>query len=245
MTLTATNVSVAFGTRTILDRVDAVIPPGRITAILGPNGAGKTTLMRVLSGDLKPGAGSVTLAGQDMSTLSAVGLARRRAVLPQHTRPAFGFKAWELVRLGRAPFGDTSDDSVAHVQAALAQVDALQLAHREVNTLSGGERQRVFLAKALCQAVGDRSGPGYLLLDEPAAALDMKQAAGLMQILRATAQSGIGIAIIAHDVRAMRRSADRCLLVNNRCVTTLGQAASLTNDHLADLYDMNAADILV
>jgi iron complex transport system ATP-binding protein len=245
MTLSATSISVSFGDRTILDDVTATIPPGCITAILGPNGAGKTTLMRVLSGDLTPDTGSVTLAKDDVSAMSAATLAAKRAVLPQHTQTAFGFKAWELVRLGRAPFGDTSAQSLTRVQSALVRVDALHLAERDVNTLSGGERQRVFLAKALCQAIGDGSGPGYLLLDEPAAALDIKQADSLMRILRDTAESGVGIAIIAHDVRAMRRYADRCLLVNRRHVTTRDKAASLSDHDLAELYDMDVADISV
>ncbi|MGB3456317.1 MAG: ATP-binding cassette domain-containing protein [Litorimonas sp.] len=250
--LRATGITVRYGTNIVLDHVDAAVPPGRITAILGPNGAGKSTLLKVLSGDLTPDAGSVTLGNRPLSGLSPAQLAARRAVLPQHTRPAFGFKAWEIVRLGRSPFGDTQAAALAHVEDALSRVDAAHLAERDVDTLSGGERQRIFLAKALCQAQGcgrgcgsggARGRPGLLLLDEPTAALDMKQTAGLMHSLRAAAEEGIGVALIAHDVSTMRRHADRLLLVGGGAVRTCDVPARLDRAAIAALYGMEERDV--
>ncbi|WP_298916985.1 ATP-binding cassette domain-containing protein [uncultured Algimonas sp.] len=245
MSLSAQDVTVAFGPRTILDKIDARIEPGLVTAILGPNGAGKTTLLRVLSGDQSPDSGTVRLGDTDIATLSSKDLASSRAVLPQHIRPAFGFKAWEMVRLGRSPFGETSSKRLLSVERALSRVDASHLAERDINTLSGGERQRVFLAKALCQAEGRDGRSGYLLLDEPAAALDMKQAASLMKVLRRTAEAGIGIAIIAHDVRAMKHYADRFLLVAEGNVETHECASDLNAHCVAALYHMDPEDIAV
>jgi len=243
MTLIAQNISKSLGGQPILRHADVSIPPGQITAILGPNGAGKTTLLRLLSGDLSPDQGQVKIDGRDIAQLSPKQLAQRRAVLPQNSRTAFGFHAWELIGLGRAPFNDSKETIIAKSKAALAQVDALHLANREVDSLSGGERQRIYLAKALCQIMGNQDATTpYLLLDEPSAALDLKQTSTLMGLLRQTAESGVGIAMIIHDVRVAQCYADRCALVQDRGIETV-MSSDLSAARIARLFDIHPQDV--
>src|SRR6476620_1131754 len=85
----------------VLDDVSVTAPRGAIVGLIGPNGSGKTTLVRLLNGTLTPAAGSVSLDGRPVSTLSRRDLARRIAVVPQDTHVTFDFTALEIVLMGR------------------------------------------------------------------------------------------------------------------------------------------------
>ena len=87
--------------RTLLSDVSLQLQPGELHVLLGPNGAGKSTLHQALSGELSPASGQIRFGDTDLSQLSALQLARRRAVLPQQDGLAFGFSVQELVTLGR------------------------------------------------------------------------------------------------------------------------------------------------
>jgi iron complex transport system ATP-binding protein len=83
--------------------VSLAIERGTLTGLLGPNGCGKTTLLRLLAGILRPHAGTVTLDGRALGDLSRRAVARRIAVVPQETHPAFDYTAIEMVLMGRHP----------------------------------------------------------------------------------------------------------------------------------------------
>ena len=135
-----------------LDGLSLGVRPGEVLAVLGPNGAGKSTLLQVLSGELRPDAGEVMLDADALHALEPRALARRRAVLPQEGTLAFGFRAHEVVALGRSPHvGCSRVADERAIEAALVATDVAHLAERSWATLSGGERQRVQLARVLAQ----------------------------------------------------------------------------------------------
>ena len=101
--LCATDVAHAFGPNRVLDGVSLELLGGRLSIVVGPNGSGKTTLLRILSGVLKPVAGSVELAGRDIAALPRRAVARALAMVPQETAVPFPYRARELVAMGRAP----------------------------------------------------------------------------------------------------------------------------------------------
>ena len=225
--LEAQGVTVRVGTKTLLEAVDARLRPGELLALLGPNGAGKSTLLKVLSAATGPGAGSVRLEGRPLSQWPNRLLARRRAVLPQESfRGGFAFTARELVLLGRAPHqGDRDalpDEEVA--LAALEASGAAELAERDLATLSGGEFQRVELARVLAQVWEARPPrpPGYLLLDEPTASLDLVQQGRTLALARDLARQGYGVLAIVHDLTAALELADSALLLSEGRVMASG-----------------------
>ena len=202
----------------VLVQVDAVLRPGRLTAILGPNGAGKSTLMAALVGLSKScGSGQVLLDGQCLTAWPAVQLARRLAFMAQDTQVAFAFQVHEVVEMGRYPHRQQPDLQEVHiVQQAMSCTGVEHLAQREVSTLSGGERARVHLARALAQVwcpvpIADQAR--WLLLDEPTAALDLLHQHHVMQLLRSHADAGMGIVVVLHDLNLALRYADDVLLV--------------------------------
>src|SRR4026208_2139968 len=109
MFLVADRVSYTYNRRTSVEAVNALrdvsvcIDRGSHTGLIGPNGCGKTTLLKVLSGVLVPDSGSVSLDGRALTTMSRRHVARRIAVVPQETYPAFEYTVLEMARMGRHP----------------------------------------------------------------------------------------------------------------------------------------------
>ena len=227
----------------LLKKISISSEPGQMTTIIGPNGAGKSTALKLMSGDLLPTQGSMSVNQQNIRSYTPKELARLRAILPQQTYPAFGLKVWELVKLGRAPFDETEAESVRYVEEALCSVDAMHLANRDLLTLSGGEKQRIFLAKALAQVFIEESKKNkqkYLLLDEPTASLDLKQSHVVMEILRKTADSGIGVLLVIHDLAAVRRYADTVFILKNGRLIDFGDPKKvLTLEMIAESFEID------
>ncbi|QEX17227.1 hemin import ATP-binding protein HmuV [Hypericibacter terrae] len=231
------------GARTVLADADLAVRPGEVLALLGPNGAGKSTLLKALSGELKPAAGRATLDGRDLASWSAVALARRRSVLPQHNHLVFGFTVEDVVALGRSAHVDhavRSDDNQA-VLGALAAVGLAGFARRDYRKLSGGEQQRVHLARALAQIWGDGS-PGearYLLLDEPVSNLDPAYQQTVLRTARFMAARGCGVVISLHDLNLAAAFADRVLLIaKGRFVADGRPAEVLTPARAGEVYGL-------
>jgi iron complex transport system ATP-binding protein len=220
MTLSAEEVTVRIGARTLLDRVSVALEPGALLALGGRNGAGKSTLLSVLAGLRVPSSGRVLLDGSPLLQLEPRALARRRAVLPQRDRLDQPLLAREVVALGRYPHGAV-DPRAPQVERALQQVGALTLADRSVDQLSGGERQRVQLARVLAQL--DAPGPpGLLLLDEPTSALDLASQHQVLRLLWEAARRGLAVLCVLHDLNLASCWADRMVLLSEGQVAADG-----------------------
>jgi iron complex transport system ATP-binding protein len=198
--------------RSVLRGLDLALRAGDLVALLGPNGSGKTTLLRLVTAQLRPDRGSVSVGGRPVAEWRRDALARRVAVLPQQLELPAGFRVAELVEMGRAPharslFGSSAEDERA-VRRALQDADALDLAHRFADQLSGGERQRVLVAMALAQE------PELLLLDEPTLHLDLAhQVALLSAIRRLRAQRGLTVLAVLHDLNLAAAFAPRVVIL--------------------------------
>ena len=107
MTLKATAIDVEINSTRLLNNISLELTPGKLLGILGPNGAGKSTLLKVLSGDLAPSEGTVTLDGLLLQKWQSINLAKRRAVMPQASQLAFPFSARDVVAMGRWPYEKT------------------------------------------------------------------------------------------------------------------------------------------
>lgn len=221
------------GDRAILDEASIEIRAGEIHALVGPNGAGKSTLFGVLSGDVAPHSGTVSLDETPISGIRPQDLSRARGVLLQENAVSFPFSAEQVVRMGRAPWARTgaADEDDAVVAAAMASTEVTALASRAVTSLSGGERARVALARVLAQSTG------ILLLDEPTAALDLKHHEDVMRLIRTQADAGIAVAIVLHDLNAALAHADRVTLLHGGRVAASGTAGEvLTAERIEAVY---------
>lgn len=173
------SVSHAFGTRVLLDGVSLGVGAGEVIGVVGRNGDGKTTLLRILTGDLVPDSGRVTI-----SNSASVG------VLTQHQAGSPGETIRQVVLDGAADHVYAARaDRREIVEALLAGVDL----ERPVETLSGGERRRVGLVEVL---LGDHD---LIVLDEPTNHLDVEAIAFLASHLRSRTAAGLAMLVVSHD----------------------------------------------
>lgn len=210
-----TNVTVDIAGHRILDDVDLTVTRGTLLALVGPNGAGKSTLLSVISGDVSPTGGTVEIDGLPVARQSARGLARRRAVMLQEQRLAFGFRAVDVVRMGRAPWAgtDAEDRDEEAVADAVGRAELHELVERTFPTLSGGEKARTGFARALAQETP------VLLLDEPTAAMDLRHQEAVLVEARRLASQGRTVVVVLHDLGLAAAHADRiCLIDDGRVV---------------------------
>lgn len=240
--LTASGVSLTLGQATLLDHVDLSLRGGETVAIVGPNGAGKSTLLRLLSSDLRPTRGIVTLKGRNIDSWSPAELAMQRAMLSQHITVSFPFTVEEVVRMGR---GNRPLAAVQQlVDDAIAEVGLDDFRHRELPTMSGGEQQRAHFARILVQlACGEAAcGPGVLMLDEPTSSLDLRHQIALVETSRQRARNGTAVIAVLHDLNLAIRFADRIIVMCNGSVAAEGTPKqTITNDVLRRVFQIDAA----
>lgn len=205
----AEGVSVRFGAVDALRDVTFAAPAGAFVAVIGPNGAGKSTLLHILLGLTKADSGAVRLLGAppDRAPASAIGYVPQIKTLDR-TFPA---RAIDLVATGilaRWPWRIGARDRAACL-AAMERTRTAQLAARPLAALSGGELQRVYLARALART------PQLLILDEPAAGMDMAGEADMYHILADyQKESGATVIMITHDWEGARYHATHVALMD-------------------------------
>lgn len=218
--LSCENISLKLGGTEILSDVSFALQPGRLIAVLGPNGAGKSSLLKILAGSWKPTSGAVKASGKLLSDWDRGALARRRSVLSQDSTLTFGFRAFEVVLMGRQPHhsGRERKRDLEVAAEALALVDAEDLAERDFTTLSGGERQRVQLARSLAQiwdAPNDKDSCAErcLLLDEPVNNLDLSHQHATLRIARRLCKDGVAVMAVLHELNLAFEYADEIVLL--------------------------------
>ena len=210
---------------------------GALGALIGSNGSGKSTLIRLLVGILTASRGEVLLDGVPLERVPRRERAQRLAYVPQSTAMTFPFTALEVVLTGRTPYAAgiqfESPHDRARSRAALEAVGAEHLADRRMTELSGGERQLVMVARALAQ------DPAALLLDEPAAALDLKHRAALIRLLRDLRdREGLGALVVTHDLELLDPAFDRVYAMRCGTITAEGSPGEVLQDGvLQAVYD--------
>ena len=226
----------SFGGRPALRGVDLDLAQGECLALFGPNGSGKTTLLQLLSGAIRANAGAVKVLGRDVTSWDRRELARLVAVVPQRFDLAFPFTVQEVVLLGRVPHRgplalDRADD-LRVAQEAMEAVEVSHLASRRMHELSGGEFKRVVVAKALAQQ------PRILLLDEPAAHLDIRHQVSLYQLIEdIRRRTGLTVVSAMHDLNLAAAYCDRVALLSQRRVARTGSVEEvMTYRHLRDVF---------
>jgi iron complex transport system ATP-binding protein len=229
-TIVVDALSVELGSARVLDRIDARISPGEWVALIGPNGAGKSTLLRATAG-LLPYGGSVTLGGNEVSSLPRREMARRLAFVPQAPLLPPGMRVDEYVLLGRTahlgPFGGESPRDLEIAGRALARPDLGSLAHRRLQTLSGGEQQRAVLCRALAQEAP------LLLLDEPTTSLDIGRQQQALELVATLREHGeLTVLCAMHDITLAAQYADRLIVLSHGHVVAEGPPAEIANAEL-------------
>jgi iron complex transport system ATP-binding protein len=238
--LRASGLSLAYDNRLVVENLDLVVPPGRITAIVGANACGKSTLLRALARLLTPRQGSVQLDGRALQSIPTRELARRLGILPQGSVAPEGLTVIDLVNRGRSPHQtwwrqwSKADEQAVH--GALAATGMTDLANRAVDELSGGQRQRAWIAMAVAQETE------ILLLDEPTSALDMGHALEVLELVRSLAAQGRTPVLVLHDLTTACRYADHMIALKDGAVVAQGAPSAIVSpDLVRELYGVESS----
>lgn len=180
--------------------IDLEVPAGERIALLGPSGAGKSTLLSLLAGITRASAGTVSIDGVDLRTLSEGRLAGLRAARvgtvlqgPWRNLLPFATPAQNVAFAQRA-VGRRERRGLTEPEDLLGALGLSALAHRPLGGLSGGERQRVAVAVALA------NGPGLLLADEPTSQLDTDSRTQVLDLVdEAASRWGTTVVVVTHD----------------------------------------------
>lgn len=213
--ITTNRLTVGYRGHRVVEDISLSLPCGRLVCLLGPNGAGKSTLLRTLCGFQPPIAGTVTISGSDITTMSAAEVARLVSVVLTDRPPTPSLTAAEMVGMGRAPYtgfwGRLSDDDRRLVSEAMQTVGIAPLATRRMGRLSDGERQKVMIAKALAQHTP------VIVLDEPTAFLDYPSKVAVMKTLALLAHDeGKTILMSTHDLELAAQLGDELMEIENK-----------------------------
>ena len=212
-----------FGPVTAVDGVSLSVEPGEIVGFLGPNGAGKTTTLRVVSGLLRPDAGTVSIAGH---ALASEPLAAKRSLGFVPDRPYLyeRLTAYEFLAFVAALYDVPAETARERGEALLQRLGLLGEARDLIESYSLGMRQKTALAAALLH------DPPLLLLDEPLVGLDPHGARVLKDLLRERAARGAGVLVSTHLLDVAERLCDRVVILSRGGVVASGTFATLRGD---------------
>ena len=213
-------IGLRFGGEPVLTDVDLSLERGRIVTLIGPNGSGKTTLVRLTLGLLQPETGSVR-----RQPSLRIGYVPQRVDLDD----TFPLTVARYLRLARQA-------DAATIRTALAEVGAEGVIDRPLQRLSGGELRRVLLARALL------GKPDLLVLDEPAAGVDVTGQTELYDLIRRTRDRlNCGVLLVSHDLHLVMAATDEVICLNlHICCRGAPEAVSRHPEYLS-LFGAEAA----
>jgi zinc transport system ATP-binding protein len=230
----------SYGSVPTLSRIDLQVADGEFFGIVGPNAGGKSTLLKLILGLLQPQSGRIEVMGQPPCAASRV-----LGYVPQY--PSFSrdfpISVEQVVQLGRLGLdhtgrqrggkwhtlwpGRVSRIDREAVRRSLAEVEAGDIAKRQIGSLSGGQLQRVLLARALVGA------PRILILDEPTANIDQRMESEIFDLLKEL-NARMTILVVSHDVAFISRYVSRVACINRTLVCHNTDA--IDGNVIQDLY---------
>ena len=214
--LEARRITKHFGAVTALDGVDLVLSPGEVLGVVGDNGAGKSTLMKVLSGLFRPSEGEIFVQGRPVHFHSPRDSHRAGIeMVYQDLALAGNMPIFENIYLGREPGRKIGNlrvvDHAMSRKLAAEHLDRLQIhvksVDQNVEDLSGGQRQAVAIARATA------FDAKVVIMDEPTAALAIKEVGKVLDLIKRLKDHGVGVILISHRMDDVFYVCDRVMAI--------------------------------
>ena len=220
-----TSLQKSFKTNAVLRGVNLTIPRGQSMVIIGGSGTGKSVLLKCILGLVRPDAGRITLAGEDVTRLDRDAFLARFGMLFQGGALFDSLRVWENVafRLQRGPTARPKDEARAIAIEKLRRVGLKpDVADLYPGELSGGMQKRVGLARAIA------AEPEIIFFDEPTTGLDPIMAGVINDLIREiVVEMGATAMTITHDMSSVRAIADRVAMLHNGVIQWTGTVAEM------------------
>lgn len=237
--LDAKNLTVCYGSQTIVKDISFSLQTGQWLMIVGPNGAGKSTIVKAISRGV-PYTGEICFEGRNIAGFKPSAFARNIGVLAQSYYVGYAFTVEEVVKLGRyaysqGVFSSSSDEDNQKIEEALAFTGMTPYRSQSVLTLSGGELQRTFLAQLFAQ------DPRLLILDEPTNHLDLVYQKQIFEMIREwSRKTDRGVVSVVHDLSLAKAYGTHAVLLDKGSVVASGEISTvLTRNNLESAYSMD------
>ena len=229
------NLTLGYGSRTLIDSLTGEIRRGHLTALVGRNGTGKSTLLRAIAqlGDIA--SGEIFIDGKELSCISPSEMASKVALVTTDKVRIANLRCRDVVALGRAPYtnwiGRMQEQDNEIVEQSLAAVGMSDYADKTMDRMSDGECQRIMIARALAQQTP------IILLDEPTAFLDMPNRYELCTLLRGLAHSeNKSILFSTHELDIALELCDSIALISPPQMHILPTEEMIRSGHIERLF---------
>ncbi len=241
----ASGISAGYSKKTVLEGIDFTVSKGELISLIGPNGAGKSTLLHVVARQLGAMAGTVYISGTDIREIKGKDFSKKAAVLFTARTRHENESCFDVVSAGRYPytgwFGIPEKADIEIIEQVMRETDCYELRDLLFDNLSDGQKQRVLIARALAQC------PEVLILDEPAAFLDLKYQIEMMELLADVAHredSPVTVFMSVHDLFLANSFSDRVLMVKDGKIYKYGLPQDvMKSEILSGLYDVSREKI--
>lgn len=242
--LSSKKLSVGYGKKVIVSGLEFEVNRGEILTIIGPNGAGKSTILKSIAAQLPVISGKVSIAGTDISAMSAHDIAQKLSVCLTERITAEKMTCEDVVSTGRYPYTgrlgilSESDRNIVHEAMELTGIS--YLSDTDIRFISDGQRQTVMLARAIAQQ------PDVLILDEPTSFLDINNKQRLLSILRELVRSrNITVVQTLHELDLAQRFSDKILCIKNNKADRIGAPEDIfKGDYVSELYGVTSGSFL-
>ena len=234
--LKLSGINKCFGNVVVAKDISLTVISNQLHALIGPNGAGKTTLIKMISGELKPDQGVVTLLDRKVNHLSEIARVHRGCIRSFQVSSIIGSmtvfenillavkQKRSILKMLFRKFQSNSSES-SFVYQTLNQLSLETMGAKVASTLSHGDKRKLELAMALAM------GPKILLLDEPFAGLDQAESSKLIELLKSTKKI-MPIFLIEHDMQAVFALADKISVLNEGEIIESGSVEKIRSSKL-------------
>jgi branched-chain amino acid transport system ATP-binding protein len=225
MMLEADRLSIRFGGLQAVEGASLAVPQGSIVALIGPNGAGKTTMFAMLSGFLRPEAGTIRFLGRDVTALAPHRICRLGMTRTfQIVQPFAGQTVRENIAVGAHLRHRRRSDALTRSEEVARRVGLIQELDKLAVNLTIAGRKRLELARALA------TEPKLLLLDEVLAGLNPRELVEVVPLIRAIRDGGTTLLMIEHVMHAVMQLAEHVYVLANGRMIAQGKPVDVTND---------------
>ena len=230
--LSVQHIRKAYKARRVVEDVSLTVRRGEAVGLLGPNGAGKTTTFYMITGLVRPDAGTISLDGNDVTSLPMYRRARLGiGYLPQEASIFRGLSVEDNIRAVLEIAEPDKARREYELDGLLDEFDLTRLRKSPSVALSGGERRRCEIARALANR------PSFMLLDEPFAGIDPIAVGDIRVLVTHLKRRGIGVLITDHNVRETLDLIDRAYIIHSGGVLTSGTSDEIVgNSEVRRLY---------